>query len=103
MKVQMNEKKIEQSSEYTVEQLNNMVIEVARRKGITKKNDKGLFIGNGDDKDFSNFGRIVLYLIDQEWFLPYVETWVLYEDDDEDDLKAYFIKYLKKDKKVERA
>ena len=103
MKVQMNEKKIEKSGEYTVEQLNNMVIEVAKRKGITKRDEKGLFIGNDDDKDFSNFGRIVLYLVDQEWFLPLVKTWVLYEDDDENDLKTYFIKYFKKNKKMESA
>lgn len=103
MKVQMNEKKIEKSGEYTVEQINNMVIEVAKRKGITKRDEKGLFIGNDDDKDFSNFGRIVLYLVDQEWFLPLVKTWVLYEDDDENDLKTYFIKYFKKNKNMESA
>ena len=90
MKVQLNEKKIEKSGEYTIDQLNNMVLEVAKRKGITKKNDKGLFIGNGDDKDFSNFGRIVLYLIEQEWFLPYVKTWILYVGDEVDDLAKHY-------------
>lgn len=103
MKVQMDEKKIEKSGIYSIEQINNMVIEAAKRKGITKRDEKGLFIGNDDDKDFSNFGRIVLYFIDQEWFLPLVKTWVLYEDDDENDLKTYFIQYLKKNEKVGRA
>ncbi|MDE7206555.1 MAG: hypothetical protein K2N90_05270 [Lachnospiraceae bacterium] len=75
-------KKIEKSGEYSVEQINAMVSEVARKKGITKRNDEGLFIGNGDNKDFSNFGRIVLHLKDQEWFLPFVKTWVLYADEE---------------------
>lgn len=90
MKVQMDEKKIEKNGEYTLDQINGMVNEVARRKGITKKNDKGFFIGNGDEKDFSNFGRIVLYLIEQEWFLPYVQTWILYVGDEVDDLAKHY-------------
>ena len=90
MKVELDNKKIEESGEYTVDQINNMVNEVARRKGITKKNDKGLFIGNGDDKDYSSFGLIVLYLIEQEWFLPYVKAWVLYVGDEVDDLAKHY-------------
>ena len=90
MKVQLNEKEIEKSGKYTVEQINNMVIEVAKKRGITKRNKKGLFMGNGDDKDFSNFGRIVLYLIEQEWFLPYVKTWILYVGDEVDDLAKHY-------------
>ncbi len=96
MEVQMDEKKIKQSGAYSVEQINTMVSEVAKKKGITKKNESGLFIGNGDDKDFSNFGRIVLYLVDQEWFLPFVKTWVLYADEETDDMAAYFKKRLGK-------
>lgn len=90
MKVQMDEKKIEKNGEYTVDQINGMVNEVARRKGITKKNDKGFFIGNGDDKDYSSFGLIVLYLKDQEWFLPFVKAWTLYVDDEIDDLAKHY-------------
>lgn len=92
MEVQMDEKKIKKSGAYSVEQINTMVNEVARKKGITKRNEKGVYIGNDDDKDFSNFGRIVLYLVDQEWFLPFVKTWVLYADEETDDLATYFKK-----------
>ena len=94
MEVQMDENKIKKSGGYSVEQINDMVSEVARKKGISKRNDKGLFIGNGDDKDFSNFGRIVLYLIDQDWFLPFVKTWMLYADEETDDLANYFKKRM---------
>ncbi|MDE6913991.1 MAG: hypothetical protein K2P35_09890 [Lachnospiraceae bacterium] len=96
MEVQMDEKKIEKSGEYSVEQINTMVSEVARKKGITKRNDEGLYIGNGDDKDFSNFGRIVLYLKDQDWFLPFVKTWILYADEETDDMATYFKKRMGK-------
>lgn len=94
MEVQMDEKKIKQSGAYSVEQINTMVSEVARKKGITKKNESGLFIGNGDDKDFSNFGLMVLYLKKQEWFLPFVKTWVLYVGDEVDDLAKHYKRKL---------
>ena len=90
MKVQLNEKEIEKSGKYTVEQINNMVIEVAKKRGITKRNKKGLFMGNGDDKDFSSFGLIVLHLAEQEWFLPYVKVWILYVGDEVDDLAKHY-------------
>lgn len=90
MKVQLNEKKIEKNGEYTVDQINNMVIEVAKKRGITKRNDKGLFMGNNDDKDFSSFGLIVLYLKDQKWFLPFVKVWTLYVGDEIDDLAKHY-------------
>lgn len=94
MEVQMDEKKIKQSGAYSVEQINTMVSEVARKKGITKKNESGLFIGNDDDKDFSNFGLMVLYLKKQEWFLPFVKTWVLYVGDEVDDLAKHYKRKL---------
>ncbi|NDO49866.1 hypothetical protein FMM75_10895 [Lachnospiraceae bacterium MD335] len=94
MEVQMDEKKIKQSGAYSVEQINTMVSEVAKKKGITKKNENGLFIGNGDDKDFSNFGLMVLYLKKQEWFLPFVKTWVLYVGDEVDDLAKHYKRKL---------
>ncbi len=94
MEVQMDEKKIKQSGAYSVEQINTMVSEVAKKKGITKKNESGLFIGNGDDKDFSNFGLMVLYLKKQEWFLPFVKTWVLYVGDEVDDLAKHYKRKL---------
>lgn len=90
MKVQMDEGKINESGMYSIEQLNDMVVEVAKMRGITKTNDSGLFIGNGDNKDFSNFGLIVLYLKDQEWFLPFVKTWTLYVGDEIDDLATHY-------------
>lgn len=96
MEVQMDENKIKKSGAYSIEQINNMVVEVARKKGITKRNNNGLFVGNGDDKDFSNFGRIVLFLKDQEWFLPFVKTWVLYTDEETDDMAKYFKKKMGK-------
>lgn len=101
MKVQMDKKKIEKSGEYSLEQLNNMVVEVARDRGITKRNDRGLFIGNGDDEDFSNFGLIVLYLAKQEWFMHFVKTWMLYAEEETDDLAEYFRNYNKQ--KMENA
>ena len=94
MEVQMDEKKIKQSGAYSVEQINTMVSEVAKKKGITKKNENGLFIGNGDDKDFSNFGLMVLYLKKQEWFLPFIKTWVLYVGDEVDDLAKHYKRKL---------
>lgn len=95
MKVQLNEKKIEKNSEYTVDEINNMVIKVAQDRGITKITEKGLFIGNDDNNDFSNFGLIVLYLAKQNWFLPYVKNWILYAEEETDDLAKYFREYNK--------
>lgn len=94
MEVQMDEKKIKQSGAYSVEQINTMVSEVAKKKGITKKNESGLFIGNDDDEGFSNFGLMVLYLKKQEWFLPFVKTWVLYVGDEVDDLAKHYKRKL---------
>lgn len=94
MEVQMDEKKIMNSGEYSIEQINTMVSEVARKKGITKQNKNGFFIGNGNDKDFSNFGLIVLYLKDQEWFLPFVKKWILYIGDEVDDLAKHYKRKL---------
>mgnify|MGYP006962172854 FL=1 len=64
------------------------------KKKNNEKNESGLFIGNGDDKDFSNFGLMVLYLKKQEWFLPFVKTWVLYVGDEVDDLAKHYKRKL---------
>lgn len=68
MEIEMNEKKIREDSEYTVEQIKSMVEEVAEMTGISKKDNKGAFWGNGNNQDFANFGSIVLYLKEQQWF-----------------------------------
>ena len=92
MKVKMDKKKIEESSPYSLEQINGMVDEVVKSEGIMKKNDKGMFLGNDDSKDFCNFMCIVLYLKDQEWFLPFVKKWILYVDGEVDDLGTHYKK-----------
>lgn len=92
MEIQMNEKKIEQISSYTKEQVYDMIDFVASSKGIAKKDHQGVFIGNNDSQDFANFGKIVLYLKEQEWFLPFVEKWYLYVGDEKDNLAKHYKK-----------
>lgn len=83
---------VNKNSRYTADQIKDRIDEVAKERGITRKDNRGCFLGNNDKRDYSNFGKIVLQLKKQDWFLPFVKKWVLYVDDERDDLAKHYTK-----------
>ncbi len=92
MEIKLDEKKIEKTTEYTVREIENIINREISKRGITQKDDMGFFIGNGNSEDFSNFAKAVIYLRSQDWFLGVVKRWMLYMENETDDLAKIYKK-----------
>ena len=54
------------------------------------KTGQGIFEGKGTPQDFGNFGGSVLILKRQNWFIPFVNKWLLHTDTGIEDLAEYY-------------
>ena len=79
MEIIFDDKKIKKNSEYNLSQVTNRLYDVLNKNGIDKKNNKGLYVGNDDDKDLGRFICVIGDLRDEKWFFPYLKKWVTFE------------------------
>ena len=91
MVIKMNEEKISTSKEYTVERIYQALDRIFSNKGISNKGmdrtdtDRGIeYVGHDRPTDFAYFGKIMLGLKDQPWFMDNAKTWLYCNNDDSD-------------------
>lgn len=91
MIIKMNEEKISTSREYTVERIYRALDKIFSEKGMERTNtDRGIeYTGHGYPTDFAYFGKIMLGLKDQPWFMDNAKTWLYCNSDESDNPNEY--------------
>ena len=87
MIIKMDEEKICTSDQYTIEQVYQALDRIFSDKGMDRTDtDRGIEYGGHDrPTDFAYFGKIMLGLKDQPWFMDTVQMWLYCNSDDSDD------------------
>lgn len=85
MEIKMNEEKINREKKYRLQGMYKRLDDGFADLGMLKVEDGSdtlMYYGINEAKDFANFGRMVLALKREEWFMDNVVVWRLYESDD---------------------
>ncbi len=87
MIIEMNEEKISSSTEYTVDKIYAALDRIFTGKGMDRYDtDRGIeYVGHERSTDFAYFGKIMLGLKEQAWFMDNAKTWLYCNSDDSDD------------------
>ena len=82
----MNEDKIIASDEYSVDRINQVLDRIFSNKGMDRTDtERGIeYTGHNRPTDFAHFGKIMLGLKDQAWFMDNAKTWLYCNNDDSD-------------------
>ena len=91
MIIKMNEDKIITSGEYTLEQVYSALDRIFSQRGMDKiESDLGIeYVGHEKPTDFAYFGKIMLGLKNQGWFMDNADKWIYCNSDDSDDPNDY--------------
>ena len=91
MIIQMDKDIIHNSSLYSDEKITNTLDHIFSETGMEKKEtDNGTeYCGRGVPSDFARFGKIMLGLKKQSWFMDNVTVWLLCNSDDSDNPEEF--------------
>ena len=91
MIIKMNEEKISASKEYTLDRIYGALDRIFSNKGMYRKDtDRGIeYAGHDRPTDFAYFGKIMLGLKEQSWFMDNAKTWLYCNSDDSDNPKDF--------------
>ena len=86
MIIKMDEEKICTSDQYTIEQVYQALDRIFSDKGMDRTDtDRGIeYVGHDRSTDFAYFGKIMLGLKDQPWFMDNAHMWLYCNSDDSD-------------------
>ena len=87
MLIRMNDEKIKQSERYSLDKVYSALDRIFSDKGMKKVLTSNGIEYYGDERpaDFAYFGKIMLGLKNQEWFMDNVSEWLFCSNDDTDD------------------
>lgn len=87
MIIKMDENRINNNPEYTVEKVYSAIDRIFTQRGMDRiDTNSGIeYCGHEKPTDFAYFGKIMLGLKNQAWFMDNVTKWILCNSDDEDD------------------
>ncbi len=91
MIIKMNEVKIDMSSQYTSDRIYAALDRIFFERGMERV-DSSLGIeyrGHERSSDFASFGKIMLGLKEQTWFMDNAIEWLFCSNDDSDDPRIF--------------
>lgn len=91
MIIKMNEDRIEMSNKYSLERIYAALDRIFTEKGMDRVNSSaGIeYMGHERSSDFASFGKIMLGLKEQAWFMDNADKWLFCSNDDSDDPSDY--------------
>lgn len=81
-----NEEKIVEDKMFSVENINEEIDGILKKHNIENKDEKGIWVGNNDEKDLSRFMSAISALGKCEWCEKYVNNWILDVDGEIEDI-----------------
>lgn len=96
MIIKMNDDKIIETNEYTLERVYSGLDRIFAQFGYNSEEVGGNleYKGSGDPSDFGKFGRIYNGLRKQTWFINNATTWLLCNSDDVEDPNDFSVEDL---------
>ena len=87
MIIEMDDNKINMSGKYTTDQIYSALDRIFDKRGMDRiDTGRGIeYVGHNLSTDFAYFGKIMLGLKEQEWFMDNANTWLYCNSDDSDD------------------
>lgn len=85
LEIKMDENKINEEQRYTTDTIYQTLEQTFTRYNLRKENEPDgtvVFYGNGQPKDYGDFGYIITSLKEKSWFMDYVTKWIWYNSDD---------------------
>ena len=91
MIIQMNEDKIIESGKYSLDKIYATLDRIFLSNGLERKNSKfGIeYLGHNISSDFACFGKIMLGLKEQTWFMDNAKKWIYCNSDSSDNPNDY--------------
>ena len=91
MLIKMDENRIKESEKYSLDKVYSALDRIFRDKGMVKvSTDNGIeYCGNDRPIDFAYFGKIMIGLKKQDWFMDNVSEWLFCSNDDTDDANVF--------------
>ena len=91
MIIKMNDEKIAEQHDYAIEQVYSNIDRIFKSKGMEKKEiDGGMeYAGHELPTDFAYFGKIMIGLKKQPWFMDNASVWMFCSNDDSDDVNDF--------------
>lgn len=84
-----DEAKIMEEGKYTIQQLHDKVDQLASKSFLTKESP-GHYSSNKGENAFALVGRTILKLEEEPWFVDNLSEWLLYEDEETEDVLSQF-------------
>ncbi len=86
MVIEMDEDKILADKKLTLEQIYTALDRIFSKRGMEKKiTERGIeYLGHENSTDFAYFGKIMLGLKEQAWFVNNAKTWLFCNSDESD-------------------
>ncbi|MDR2156213.1 MAG: hypothetical protein LBO81_00320 [Clostridiales Family XIII bacterium] len=80
MQIVLNKEKMLKEGRHSYETITERLNGIFARHGFTQ--EPGGFYAGGHDNDCTVCGGLYLYLRKQDWFVPYLQTWLLYDSEE---------------------
>ena len=95
MIIKMNDDKIS-TGEYSVERVYSALDRIFGSKGMDRVDtEQGIeYLGHDKPTDFAYFGKIMLGLKNQDWFMDNADKWLYCNNDDSDDPNEFNVEDL---------
>lgn len=91
MEIAIDDKKIVNDNRYNPSDVHNELERTLQFYHLKKESD-GVYVGNGTQHDFAFFGKAILDLKKQDWFLPYVSKWLFYSGNSVEDVAEHYLR-----------
>ena len=87
MIIKMNDDKIEMSNQYTLDKIYAALDRIFSERGMERVDSAAGIEYRGCERstDFASFGKIMLGLKEQTWFMDNASEWLFCSNDDSDD------------------
>ena len=94
LEIRLNAEQISEGGKYTPEVLQGTLIRAFQKEQMDyseKPDGTLLFVGRGCTNDYACFGKLIMALRNQSWFMEYVERWIWYNSDDGEDENDFVV------------
>lgn len=83
--IKLNETRIIEDGKYKLESILKSLDHAFAKFNLPKtvlEDGTIRYTGTGNPRDYGAFGHLIMTLQEQEWFIPYVDSWIWFNSDD---------------------
>lgn len=89
MEIQFDIKQVTADWLYNIDDFTRYIDALFERHHLKKLQD-GVYEGSHSEHDFAHFGKVILKLKKEAWFMKYVSKWLFYTGDSVEDILLHY-------------